>query len=554
MNSDRKHAWMLGLLWVCFLLRGVFYCFLFPLWEGYDEYPHFAFVQYATQHRSLPQSTTPVSREVEESLKLVPLPWLLRDIGPPHLTHDDYWRLPAAERARRQEQLLLIPREWQREPARDNARYLTDWEAQQPPLYYWLLSLPLRAAGDASLPARVVTLRLLSIALASFTIPAAFLAARGVLRSDKAALCVVALIAAMPELMVDICRVGNDGLALLSYSLLICAVIKFGQNPGKAGITGLIALSLGLGLLTKAYFLTALPALVVIVAWQAFRSPGARVKILCCGGFAVAAALAISGWWYWRNHALTGSWSGLMQDVALAKTPFSSLTGQVPRVDWKSAIDSLLFSHLWFGNWSFLQVRSWIYHAFEWALVPAFAGLSALALSARLRRKAPDGFYPSLRDLLVPAVFYAFFWLGLLYHVLITYVTKGISASAGWYLYCHVVAEVLVIVSGLLVISPGRLRGWVMPAAIISFVVLDLYTVHFLFIPYYTGLIAHQASGALAAFHVGLLRSVDVGEYLARMTVNKPWIHIPGFLAIWALYLVGTLVLVAVSISLARKD
>lgn len=58
-----------------------------------------------------------------------------------------------------------------------------------------------------------------------------------------------------------------------------------------------------------------------------------------------------------------------MPDVALHKLPLWELLRQVPRVDWKNALDSMILSHVWFGNWSFLQVRSWIYHIFRF-LVP----------------------------------------------------------------------------------------------------------------------------------------------------------------------------------------
>ncbi len=540
------------MIWICFLLRGIFYSVLFPLWEGYDEYAHFGFVQHMATSDSLPNTTTPLSKEVEESLKLAPLPWLLHDLPAPHLTHDDYWRLSAEERARRQEQLLRLPTEWSREPGTAGLQHLANWEAQQPPLYYWLLSLPLRAARSWSLPERVILLRLLGLALASLTVPAAFLVARRVLQSDGAGLCAVALIAAMPELMVDICRVGNEGLALLLYSALMYATLRSAESPGRSAFV-LLALSLGLGLLTKAYFLTALPALAAILAARMKSESGARARILLHGALATAGALAISGWWYWRNHALTGSWSGVMPDVALGKTPLWMVLAQIPLVDWKSAIDGLFLSHLWFGNWSFLQVRSWIYHAFEWLLVPAIVGLIVLAVLPSRKRNEPHGCVPSTQCLLVPLAFYAFFWLGLLYHILVTYVAQGIPASQGWYLYCLVVAEVLIIVSGLIAISPVRLRPWIVPAATISFILLDLYTVHFLFIPYYSGLTAHRADGGLASFYVAQLSSLNLWDLLARLTTNKPWIGPMGFLAIWASYLVATFALAALSIRLARK-
>ena len=79
---------ILLVLWLCFLLRAVFYCALFPMWEGYDEYSHFAFVQHVATNASLPLAVqTRASREIEESLKLVPLPWLLRNLPAQHLPH-----------------------------------------------------------------------------------------------------------------------------------------------------------------------------------------------------------------------------------------------------------------------------------------------------------------------------------------------------------------------------------------------------------------------------------------------------------------------------------
>ncbi len=555
-KSGNRHARIIALLWICFLLRGIFYCFLFPLWEGYDEYTHFAFVQDLSQGRSLPLATSPVSREVEESLKLVPLPWLLRDLGLPHRTHDDYWRLPEEERRSRQEQLRLMPQEWQRLPASASRRELLNWEAQQPPLYYWLLAQPLRAASNSSLPARVMLLRLLSIGIVSLAIPFGFVIAKRVFGDAEAALAATALVAMMPELMVDICRVGNESLALLLFTVLLYAVLKFvaGPRAGSAGAAALLALSLGLGLLTKAYFLTAVPAVFAILAWRLIRTHEARVKLVCRGSLALAAALAISGWWYWRNHVLTGSWSGVMSDTAMGRVSVWQLMEQIPRVNWRNAVDTLLFTHVWFGNWSFLQVRSWIYHAFDWTVLAALAGLLVLVAFPRLRRDAPPGPFPSHDALFVPLVFYSFFWLGLLYHVLSSYVGLGVPSSQGYYLYCLVFAEVTIMASGLLVLLPHLFRPWVLPVATLSFGLLDLYTVHFLFSPYYIGLIGHKATGALASFHIGQVLQQNPWELIARLTVNKPWIGIPGFLAIWAFYLFATFGLAVVSVRIARRS
>jgi hypothetical protein len=356
----------------------------------------------------------------------------------------------------------------------------------------------------------------------------------------------------MPELMVDVCRVGNESLAVLVYSVLIYAAFKFLDNPGRLRSAALLGVTMGLGLLTKAYFLTALPALVAILACCFCFEPRLRRWILYRGLPAVAVALFLSGWWYWRNRALTGSWSGVMPDVALGNMPLWELLRRIPRVEWKRALDALLFSHIWFGNWSFLQVRSWIYRAFEYALLLSLIGLFLVSVSW-LKRSARFLFLSSPRYMLVLLTFYLFFWLGLLYHILITFVAQGISASQGWYLYCLVVAEVTVIVAGLLAVSPARLRPWVLPASSIGFVLLDLYTVHFLFIPYYIGLITHKAGGALAAFRVAQIPGLDLWEYVGRLAVHMPLLNPAGFLVIWACYLIATLGLAAISLRLGRQ-
>ncbi len=74
------HRYLLSLIWIAFLMRGLFYAALLPLWEGYDEWCHFAYVQRMAGGGELPiASQSRITREVQESLRLVPLAWTLRD-------------------------------------------------------------------------------------------------------------------------------------------------------------------------------------------------------------------------------------------------------------------------------------------------------------------------------------------------------------------------------------------------------------------------------------------------------------------------------------------
>ena len=59
------------------ILNAILYSSLLPLWEGFDEWAHYAAVQ---------NKAAKVSREVQASLDLAPMHWQATGIK-----HDDYW-------------------------------------------------------------------------------------------------------------------------------------------------------------------------------------------------------------------------------------------------------------------------------------------------------------------------------------------------------------------------------------------------------------------------------------------------------------------------------
>jgi hypothetical protein len=538
------------LLWFCFVARGVFYSVLFPLWEGYDEYAHFGFIQHLVTHGTLPFTSTPLSKEIEVSLRLAPIPWTTRNIIPGGTTHDAYWKLPESVRAQREEALRKLTPGSAGESADPG---IANWEAQQPPLYYWLLSLPLRLTSSWPLGSRILLLRILSLTIASIAVPATWYIAAQIFRNPGHALGVTAIFCAMPELMINLSRIGNESIPVVLFCLLLAGFFRFAEHPDwkSAGFTGVV---IGLGLLSKAYFLVALPVLGCLLLGCILSRPAARRDCLKWGAVALAIALCLSGWWYWRNHVLTGSWSGIMTDVALRKMSVADLVRAVPGVDWRSAFVSVLISHIWMGNWSFLQVRSWIYHAFLCVVPLSAGGLGWIAYSSVCGRRRQIPFLASAGNLAITGALYAVFWLALLYHALTTALAMGIASSQGWYLYGLGAAEAILVVAGIMTVIPRS--SWVIPAAVAAFALLDLYTVHFLLIPYYTGLIAHNPAGALASFHLSQLATTTTRVIFERLAINKP-LGAAGTSAIWAVYAAVTLALpflAARQISLHRAE
>jgi hypothetical protein len=395
----------LAAIWLAFLLRGAFYCNLIPLWEGFDEWGHYAFVEHVRLYPGvLPRTTDPVTEEIRRSVQ------------------------SARIRHEAQDPMVLF-------------------EAQQPPLYYWILSVPNRWWIGADISTRVHRLRIFSVLLASLVIPFAWLAAREIFSSRAIALSACALIAAMPGLMIDIARIGNESLAIAIASWLTLLLLR--KNAPVLGI------ALGLGLLTKAYFLAFIPILIL------------RRRF-----YSLAVALAIGGWWYGRNFRLTGTWSGEIMDVAATRLGWAAKLAAAGQVKWLRVLDVALWTHIWTGAWSFFTLRSWMYRVFE--LI--FLVLAIMVVLALLRR--PFGRFKG--QLLLLILLEAMFALGIAYQALSIFLAKNIHFAPGWYFYTLVVAEALLLTTGMLILVGRRWFFVAMGLFISLFVTLDVYSAVFI--------------------------------------------------------------------------
>src|SRR5215467_1554576 len=244
----------LVVIWACFVARAAFYCAALPLWEGYDEWSHFAVVQrMAFRGEPLVARDAPIGGDIAASLELAPVAWESRNLPPPSLTQDDFWRLPPEERVRRESLFRAIPSSAAHQ---DSTGPLKAYEGLQGPLYGWIMTPVLLAASHAHLSTQVLLVRLFGVLLVSLIIPLTFRIGRGIL-DDGLALGCAAVVAVMPELLIDTARAGNDGVAAVLFTAVIWLSLEVARNGLTRGRAITLGASLGLGLLAKAYFLTA---------------------------------------------------------------------------------------------------------------------------------------------------------------------------------------------------------------------------------------------------------------------------------------------------------
>lgn len=434
----------LWIVWALFLVRGAFYSTMLPLWEGWDEYAHFAWLQHWIDRGALPRASDPISREIERSMQLAPLPYELGWIGSPFLTHEQWWALSPADRSKRTRQLRSISPELVREPSAYPFRF---YEAQQPPLYYWLASIPSLFVRSRPIASRVLLIRLFGIAIVSLAIPLTWLAARPLL-GEPLALCSAAFLAVAPGLMIDVSRVANDVLTLPLVALLTLLLIRRSRNWMLVGIV------LGAGLLAKSDLLALIPAVAICWTWKEWRRLG----------LALLAAAAIAGWWYGRNLAFGHSFTGWMDEAS-----FAALLAAVPRVNWLAAAQVSAKTFLWFGAWSFLSLKTWIYLTLE-----------ALGLIAVI-----GWFRSGIAALRVPLVLAICFTAAMVCATLGIYATARVANAPGWYLWAAACPLAILFCGG------ARRLSIVLIAA---FALVDLYGVNAVMMPYYAGLIARNRS------------------------------------------------------------
>ncbi|MEI9972051.1 MAG: hypothetical protein WDO73_08305 [Ignavibacteriota bacterium] len=213
---------------------------------------------------------------------------------------------------------------------------------------------------------------------------------------------------------------------------------------------------LTLGLLTKAYFLTAVPFVGAVLVFCRLRR-GFSWRI--AAGLA-AGSLGLAGPWYARNVILYRNLAG-MQETS-GGIPAGRLAAAALHLPWLHALDPWLHaldatarSALWTGNNSLIAFSS----KTTCAMIVALAGAAVIYLIHASRQRLSDSEGVVLAGLLC-------FAAGLVYSTVLTFwYTRGAGISpAPWYLQPMLAPGMCLLFLGL---SQFRIAGSVMAIAIL---------------------------------------------------------------------------------------
>jgi hypothetical protein len=340
----------------------------------------------------------------------------------------------------------------------------------------------------------------------------------------------------MPGLFINISRVSNDSLAIVFFSVLTYALLRDDpwDTPGMLSI----GITLGAGLLTKAYFVAAIPAVLWSGASAVWKRRAGKPGIALMGTIIAAAlAFAVSGWWY---VSILRSDGPVWADVAPSSEDLlSALWTYLAGMHWWQGVKLDLNTHFWTGGWSFLGVRSWIYSVLRGTFLLSFVA----SLFWMFRHRSRLG---------VVWCLYGAFWVALVFHGFVNFVNSGLPVSMGWYLYGVVTCEAAVLVSAFAGL-PQSWRRYPLISLTALFLLLETYATHFVLIPYYIGLIHHRPDGSVTTFYMSQALELGWQNILSRLLINKasfvgPWMMV----TLWAGFLLASISILGVAWSLRR--
>ena len=382
--TTHREAWLIALLCLIMLVKGVLWSLAFPLWQGPDEDDHYAVIQFIAETGRLPD-------EGDEWLPdEVTLSRELADVG----------RLPYAPEQRQAFSRTPVgPGEPAFGELPPETRYTTGLQGvgklmHATPLYYVVAAGVYRLFDGGDLLYRAQVQRLLAVLIGTPVVIVAYLIAGQLFPQNGAMrLTIPTLVAFHPQMSEIIAVVSVDGLLILCYSLLIylCLLIfRQGFNWRYGVATGVV---FAVGMLTKPTLSGIVPLIAALVAYDWWRSRGRRWPIFWSAALMGGIILLPLGWWMLRSRRLNDDWlyfNPVLKGHRIIQNPFYDYGVGQHFLDYYQSVWGGIFTTWWahFG-WLDTALPAWVYTLLRLLTVLAMAGLVLLAVRHWRQMRGP---------------------------------------------------------------------------------------------------------------------------------------------------------------------
>lgn len=449
------HRRFLSVYLLAVFLIGLGYLAILPVFEGFDENAHYSSLRQIAETGAIPlYGSSYLNREILDYQG--PTPY--GSLEPPYdkgMVYAKFFARPELAEHYRQ----TYRRPYTHPPYA--ASQELNWQAQHPPLYYLLFAPLMKATDGLSFVAQIFILRLASFVLALGGIAfglAAFRPWRPSPSADTAAAGFILYPLILPMFFPEFTRIGNDSLCIFLVGVVAYCLSFWleDERNTKAAIT--VGVALGMGLLTKAFFLPITAALALFLLFRIGMEKTAeatrpqRYRSLTK---LFLPALLIGGAWYFYNLSVHGDLSGGNDAIRLARQGglLANLQEHFSLFSFIRGVIVPLVSYAWAGTWSLARLPDRLYLP----LLLLAAWVAAAFLSQAKRRPLADPIW-------LPVWVFAAFMCGLLWHVVISVALNGNGNTPGWYL--HILAPWIAPILGVGVAAIWRSRRGAQPLLI----------------------------------------------------------------------------------------
>jgi len=449
-----------------YLCLGISHIAMLPPWEGFDETAHYSYLQQIADTGKLPrQKKARISQDVENYTLFAPVPY---SSNPPMqnnggYTYKAFFKLSS--------EIMNIGYDYVKSKP-DKPRFFTEgrsinWQSQQPPLYYLLLSPIYFMTRHLSWGEEIFILRLISYLFAWSAILIGIYSFQQKSVNNPSLCWAIIGITLWPILFPSwfpaMARLGNDSLCALIMALIWFFLVKSSVEKISIKYSIIIGLLLGLGCITKAFFV---PVSVGILSFYCFRfwmyEKIEFHKIIYYLSVAIICIIGVSGWWYFANWYQYGVLIGSDEMIALYDAGGFS----------KFIINNFQINKWIRGCLAFITTLSWC-SSWSWAR-PPYMYLAPMVLIVFV---VFISYAISLRGLNKKSVFWLPLWcllpvlLGFSFHVLIRIaLTSEGRGTSGYYL------NFMIVPLGT-ALGSGFYRMWKNRTFKIMVIILSLYAI-----------------------------------------------------------------------------
>jgi len=447
--ANRRHKMAVALVLLLFIGLAAIYSIVTPIFEGYDEHWHYAYVQHIATGRGLPrQPPDQYHHLAQQEASQPPLYhllaaaltwWVPTDDLTGYLRENPHWG--------------AIPWDYI-----DNLNRMIHTDAERFPYKGTVLAVHIA--------------RMISALLGAGTVYSTYALARTLFPTENdIALGAMAITALIPSFLFISGLVSNDGLVTFLSSIALLLLARLWRNQVSYSTVPLLGIVLGSAALAKLSGLLLWPLAGLMLAIRAWRRQSlglfVRTTILT---FSLAAL--ICGWWYIRNLMLYGDMTGLnmMLDAVGRREPGFELQ------DVLGDFQAIRWSYWAFFGWANVPVAGWLYRVYDLISLMALIGLGFYIVRAIRDHRWSD----------LLAIVFLSVWLSMIILGLVRW-TLTTPGSNGRLLYPAISAISILLVRGWLQLVPqlGNVKQWAVWGMGIAFLSVAGYVPFFVIAPAY---------------------------------------------------------------------